>query len=189
MTGNKQYSERTQYKIGNISEVPEPQRSNIRNLISLADDMFARNGLTGSHTHELLYNCVEGQIVLSLMPTKRKEGDYLSLSAFKIADNIDYDNEIYDIHNIILDLHLEFLKITKFKKMNHKVNDKVTVMKVIGSESMGYKLITRDAKVIGIGNMNIARPDYAVLDVLIGDDISPTRVTKADPHPIFWRLA
>lgn len=182
---------KTQSKIENIGMVPEPQRTNIRSLVSFADGLFKRSGLTGSKVHDFFYECVEGQIIISLMPIKRKEGDYLSLSDFNIGDISRYDDysEIYNIHRVILDLHLEFTQITKFKKVNYKVKDKVAVVKIIGSKSLGYKLITRDAKIINIGNMHIARPDDPVLDVFIGKNTSVTRVTKGDPHTIFWRLA
>jgi len=180
---------RTQEKIENISMVPEPQKSNIRNLVSLADGIFARTGLVGSQEQEMFYDCVEGQIVLSLMPLKRKERKYLSLSDYHIGTMHNADSEVYDTHDIILELYREFVPITKFKKSNYKVKDQVTVAKIIGSESLGYKLITRKARIIGIDKMNIAHPDDAVVDVIIGDNIMPTRVTEGEPHMIFWRLA
>lgn len=182
---------KTQSKIENISLVPEPQRSNIRNLVSLADEIFIKTKLAGSQLHELFYDCVEGQIILSLMPIKRKERKYLSIYDFHIGDDIRHkvDDEIYDVHDVILDLYREFFPITKFKKSNYKVGDKVTVAKVFGFKSIGYKLVTKEARIIGIGVMNISRPDDVTADVLIEDDISPTHVSQGAPHTIFWRLA
>ena len=180
---------KTQHKIENIGIVPEPQRTNIRYFVSLADDIFTRTGMVGSQEQEMFYKSVEGQIILSLMPLKRKEGKYLSLSDFHIGDMPSEYNEIYDVHKVILELWREFYPITKFKEIKYKVKDRVTVAKVVGSESLGYTLVTKEARVIEIGRMNIANPDSAVLDVIIEDDIMPTRVSEGKPHMIFWRLA
>lgn len=181
---------RTQGKITDISVVPEPHRTNIRQLVSLADGIFERTGMVGSKEHELFYECVEDQIVQSLMPIKRKEKKYLSLSNYYIRDEFRHnvDPELYDTHDIILELYREFLPITKFKKSKYKIGDKVTIGKVIGYEQIGYKLITRKVKVIELGKMDMSRPDEISLDVSLPGEIMPRRVIEGKPHNIFWRI-
>lgn len=173
-------SRETHFKIENIGVVPEPQKSNIKYLVSLVDEIFERNGMMGSQEQESFYECVEGQIILSLMPIKRKKINYLSLSDIHIND--------IDINNIILNLYREFVSITKFKKSNYKVRDKVTVARLIPSKSLGHELITREARIIWIMDMNIAKPDDAVVSLIMEDDIFPIRVCEGEPHVNCWRL-
>ncbi|MCK4668204.1 hypothetical protein KAU33_15745 [Candidatus Dependentiae bacterium] len=184
------YVLRTKSKIENINVVPEPQRTNIRRLVSLADGIFERTGMVGSKEHELFYECVEDQIVQSLMPIKRKEKKYLSIYEYYIRDELRHsiDSELYDTHDIILELYREFLPITKFKKSNYKIGDKVTIGKVIGYERVGYKLITREAKVIEVGKMNMSRPDEISLSVSVPGEIMPRHVIEGKPDHIFWRI-
>lgn len=181
---------RTKSKIENINVVPEPQRSNIRRLVSLADGIFERTGMVGSKEHELFYKSVEDQIVQSLMPIKRKEGGYLNLFDYYIRDELRYnvDNELYDTLDIISDIHYEFLPITKFKKSNYRVNDWVTIGKIIGSESLGYKVLKKNVRVIKLGVRNISRPDEIALEVTVPDESMPRYVIEGEPHPILWRI-
>ena len=180
---------RTKSKIENINIVPEPQRSNIRRLVSLADGIFERTGMVGSKEHELFYKSVEGQIVQSLMPIKRKEG-YPNLFDYYIRDDLRYnvDIELYDTLNIMSELNDEFVPITKFKKSNYRVNDWVTIGKIIGSESLGYKLLKKNVRVIELGFRNISSPDEISVMVVVPDESMPRRVDEGEPHPIFWRI-
>lgn len=181
---------RTKSKIENINVVPEPQRTNIRRFVSLADGIFERTGMTVSKEHELFYQCVEGQIVLSLMPTKRKKGEYLALSDYYVRDGLRHsvDNELYDTHDIILDLYREFRPITKFKKCNYKIGDWVTIGKIAGTEGLGYKKVTKKVRVIGIGKMNIANPESISLTVSVPGEVMPRHVIEGEPHNVLWRI-
>lgn len=180
----------THKRIDNIDAVPEPQRANIQYFISLADEIFKRTGMVDSKEQELLYDCVEGQIVLSLMPDKRKEGGYLSLSDYYIRDELRHtvDNEAYDTHDIILDLYREFRPITKFKKCNYRIGDWVTIGKIAGTEGLGYKKVTKKVRVIGIGKMNIAKPDSVSLTVSVPEEVMPRHVIEGEPHAVLWRI-
>ena len=181
---------RTKSKIENINIVPEPQRSNIRNLVSLADGIFERTGMVGSKEHELFYKCVEDQIVQSLMPIKRKEGRHLNLFEYYIRDDLRYnvDTELYDTLDIMSELNDEFVPITKFKKSNYRVNDWVTIGKIIGSKSLGYKLLKKNVRVIKLGFRNISRPDEIAVMVVVPDESMPRYVIEGEPHPILWRI-
>ena len=48
-------SRETHFKIENIGVVPEPQKSNIKYLVSLVDEIFERNGMMGSQEQESFY--------------------------------------------------------------------------------------------------------------------------------------
>lgn len=181
---------RTQGRIANIGVVPEPHRTNIRQLVSLADGIFERTGMAGSKEHELFYECVEDQIVQSLMPIKRKEKKYLSLSNYYIRDELRHsvDPELYDTHDIILELYREFLPITKFKKSNYRVNDWVTIGKIIGYKTIGYTLFTKNVRVIEVGKMSISRPDDVSLVVVVPGESMPRHVIEGEPHKVLWRI-
>ena len=170
--------------------VPEPQRTNIRYFVSLADGIFERTGMVGSKEHELFYECVEDQIVQSLMPIKRKECKYLSLFDYHIRDELRHsaDTELYDTYDIMSELYKEFLPITKFKKSNYRVNDWVTIGKIIGYKSIGYKVLKKNVRVIEVGTMSISSPDKTWLMVILPGESMPRRVDEGEPHNVLWRI-
>ena len=181
---------KTKKKIENIEVVPEPYRTNIRQLVSLADEIFEVSEMVGSQEHELFYASIEGQIVLSLMPIKRQKGKFHSLSDFYIRDECrgNVNPEFYNLNEIVYELYAEFTPITKFKKNKYRVNDWVTIGKVVGYKSIGYRTITRNVRVVEIDNRNISRPDEISAVVKKPDESMSRLVIEGKPDTIFWRI-
>jgi len=146
--------------------------------------------MVGSKEHELFYNCIEDQIVQSLMPIKRKEGKYLNLFDYYIRDELRYnvDNELYDTYDLFSELHNEFATITKFKKSNYRVNEWVTIGKIIGYKTIGYTLVTKNVRVIELGSKNISRPDEISLVVAVPGESMPRLVIEGEAHRVLWRI-
>lgn len=181
---------KTQKRIENIGAVPEPYRTNIRQLVSLADEIFEVSGMVGSQEHELFYASIEGQIVLSLMPIKRQKRKFHSLSDFYIRDDCrgNVNPEFYNLNEIVYELYAEFTPITKFKKNKYRVNDWVTIGKVMGTKSIGYKTITKNVRVVYIYNRHISKPDEISVMVTVPGESMPRNVIKSRPDTIFWRI-
>ena len=183
---------RTYRKIENIDKVPEPHRENIRYLIVCADDLFARNGMKGNMIHGFLYDCVEGQIIISTMPRKRKEQFYNYIGHFYIDDRVGFTG-IREMREIISNLENEFMQFTKFKKQKCNIGDWVVIRKDTSNKCLisdlnNFDLSGKKAKVVKFGGRDLSNPEYEAFYIRIegkgpyiyasADDVNLSRMNK-----------
>lgn len=157
------YNVRTYRKIDKIEKVPEPYRTNIRYLISQADDLFTRNEIKGGMIHGFLYDCVEGQIVISTMPIKRKEKYYNKIDDFYIDDRVGFSG-MSELHGIMKDLKDQFMQFTKFKTRKHNIGDWVKIRKDTNNKGLisDFDLNHggKKAKVVKLAERYLSDPEY-----------------------------
>ena len=67
-------------ELRNIGTVPTKERAELRGLVEGMDHILAQGGLHGGLSHGFFYDCIDGQIVRSLMPRKSKERYHNKLS-------------------------------------------------------------------------------------------------------------
>lgn len=159
------YDVRTYRKIQKIEKVPEPYRTNIRYLISQADDLFTRNEMKGGMIQGFLYDCVEGQIIISTMPIKRKEQFYNYIGHFYIDDRVGFSG-MREMREIMKELGDQFMQFTKFKTRRHNISDWVKIRKDTNNKEL-ISDVGKKAKIVKLAKRDLSNPEYEAFFIRI----------------------
>lgn len=157
-------------KLENIDKIPTNQRNELRNLVEDMDDILTRGGIGKGMIHDFFYDCVNGQIVCSLMPRKSKEKYHNKLSDFYIDSRVGFRG-IRDVVKKLRELKDYFRRITKYRPRRFAVGDTVRIKKhpqgnaVLRSNPQFWG---KTAKVKKLTERSLSDLDYEGLYIQIG---------------------
>ncbi len=112
-------------ELNNLDKVPVDKRNELRHLVEDMDEILIRGG-AGSMLRGFFMDCVNGQIIRSLMPRKSKERYYNKISDFYIDSRVGFHG-IRDMYEQKGDIETYFRGITKYRPRRFNVGDMVRV--------------------------------------------------------------
>lgn len=114
-------------ELNNLDKVPTDRRNELKRIVENMDELLIRGG-AGSMIRSFFMDCVNGQIIVSLMPKKSKERYYNKITDFYIDSRAGFRGirEMYSQREQLEDF---FRQITKYRPRRFGVGDMVRIKK------------------------------------------------------------
>ncbi|MDD5453946.1 MAG: hypothetical protein PHW62_00400 [Candidatus Ratteibacteria bacterium] len=168
-------------EIQNIDKIPVNRRGELKSLVEGMDEILIRGG-AGSMSRGFFMDCVNGQIIISLMPRKSKERYYNKISDFYIDSRVGFSG-IRAMEIKKGDLETYFRSITKYRPRRFNIGDMVRI-----KNPPSHNAWLRDnpatwgktAKVKKIMERSLSDLDYEGLEIQFGGKGSWVYVGSSD---------
>lgn len=157
-------------RIENIDKIPANQRDELRRLVEDMDYILIKGGVGRGMIHSFFYDCVNGQIVRSLMPRKSKERYHNKINDFYIDARVGFRG-IREMYAKLGELEDYFRGITKYRPRRFNIGDTVRINKTNLSNAVlesHPEWWGKTAKVKKLTERSLSNLDYEGLYIQVG---------------------
>lgn len=151
------------------NSLPADKRAELWRLAESVDYILIQGG-AGGMIREFFADCVNGQVVRSLMPRKSKEKYYNKIDDFYIDSRVGFRG-IREMELRLARLKSYFMGITKFRPRKFNLGDTIRIRKPATNNAWlrsNPQLWGKTAKVKKIAERSLSDPDYEGMYIQVG---------------------
>lgn len=156
-------------KIYNLDKIPADRRGELKSLVTQMDETLIRGGV-GSMIRGFFMDCVNGQIIVSMMPRKSKKQYHNKITDFYIDSRVGFRG-LNEVKKLLGMLESFFRSITKFRPRRFNVGDTVRIKDPPSHNAWlrsNPQLWGKTAKIKKVREREISHPDYEGMEIQFG---------------------